>query len=329
MYNSVLKTYVRVVGGFFAILFFPSTSYALGAITFTTSPEFPLPQSQVSISASSYAVDLGASDIAWYIDGKPIKHGIGLATFEFETGEIGKKIVVQMVIPNSPQGVVKEEIVIIPTITDVLWEADTYTPPFYRGKALPTHRSKVKATVVSSAGKNVSVSPINFKWTVNRTLGLGSGVHKQSVSIETGWPKSSLPLKVTGQAVENPDLKIGGQISLPSNSPVVRFYEVTPLQGVRYAKELSNGFVPRANTSNKIKVVPYFVSKSDYLSGKVQSTWSIENKKVSGDGFLNQYLTLPENENATPQTIGFLLQNTNTERLLQKGSGTFTINTKS
>src|SRR5688572_16598777 len=66
---------------------------------------------------------------------------------------------------------------------DLLWQAETYTLPFYKGKALWSKESRVKLLAIPR-GPGVG-NPLNltYKWTKNGTvLGNINGVGKNTIA---------------------------------------------------------------------------------------------------------------------------------------------------
>jgi hypothetical protein len=105
-------------------------------LTLNTIPEKPGANQDVYAEIESYAIDLSRSQVTWLINGVIKKQGFGERTFSFKTGPLGSSMNLR-VVAISPQGQsIEEEIVIQTSEVDLIWKADSYTPPFYKGKAL-------------------------------------------------------------------------------------------------------------------------------------------------------------------------------------------------
>ena len=128
MYKIILKTII------FLGLMFPATTFA-GVVDVTLSPDIPGPNQTISAGLSGVLVDLDQSDMYWYLDDEIQKHGLGEKSFSFTSGDVDERTVLDVIIMIPDGRRIDLQKIIAPMEVDLLWEADTYTPPFYRGKA--------------------------------------------------------------------------------------------------------------------------------------------------------------------------------------------------
>ena len=83
-----------------------------------------------------------------------------------------------------PEGAsaINKMLTINPSDIDLLWEAmDSYTPPFYKGKALPSTESQIKIVAYpnTSGLSNTNQKNISYTWKNNYdTVGSASGYGK-------------------------------------------------------------------------------------------------------------------------------------------------------
>jgi hypothetical protein len=109
---------------------------------------------------------------------------VGKKEFKFTMSESGKLVTIdfEAVPTNAP--VISKTWNFAPVDVDILWQANTYTPPFYKGKALFTPESNVTFIALFNiiiGGKRVDPSDVVYKWKVNRTVdGANSGFGKNS-----------------------------------------------------------------------------------------------------------------------------------------------------
>src|SRR3989344_3741283 len=76
---------------------------------------------------------------------------------------------------------------------DILWQGETYTPPFYQGRTLWSTESRI--TLVAIPHNLGNRNALNYRWTQNSTvLGNVSGVGKHSLSFMD--PIISRPQKI-------------------------------------------------------------------------------------------------------------------------------------
>src|SRR3989339_2090015 len=107
-------------------------------------PPNPAPNENVTINLKSYAYDLNSVLISWSLNGKASALGIGKKSFSTVAGKAGeeKNVVVTISLPD---GTTDTKITIKPSVMVLLWQAnDSYVPPFYKGKAMPTLGSQIK-----------------------------------------------------------------------------------------------------------------------------------------------------------------------------------------
>src|SRR3989344_5564313 len=101
-------------------------------------PPNPAPHENTTIVLKSYVNNLDAAMITWSLDGKTVASAIGKKSFSFTAPAAGieASVVVTVTLPDGP---VETKINIKPSVMVLLWQAnDSYVPPFYKGKALPT-----------------------------------------------------------------------------------------------------------------------------------------------------------------------------------------------
>jgi hypothetical protein len=111
-------------------------------------PENPAPNEGVAISLNSYASNLDAVMITWRVDGKISLSGIGKKTFLLTAPAAGKTTNVSVLIAL-PDGDITKDIAVRPAEMVLLWQADdSYVPPFYKGKAMPSAQSEIKVVAM-------------------------------------------------------------------------------------------------------------------------------------------------------------------------------------
>lgn len=260
----------------------PISSFAAGLdfVNVKLNPKTPGENEDVTVSLESFGVNLDASEIIWYIDKDPIKQGVGVKSLEVHTGDFGQVLHIKAVVLSNLGKRVEKEITIIPSEIDLLWEAQTYTPPFYKGKALPTYKSLVKVVAIPRYGKSIS-DPKDFmySWKYNKTLNVGQGLGKNSALIQMGYPGTPVPVSVD-VSLPTSDW-VGGQksASLKGEEALVRFYEQAPLLGINFNKALGGGGVSEGNQFT-VKAVPYFFSNDDIADHQLIYTWKVNNVNI-------------------------------------------------
>ncbi len=240
-------------------------------------PKIPGANQDVTITIDSFGADLSSSEIIWYEDKDPLKQGIGEKSLMVHTGDFGEVKHIHVVVLSNLGKRVEKTIAIVPAEIDFLWEAQTYTPPFYKGKAMPTFKSLVKVTAIPRYGE-LSSDPKSFiyDWKYNRTLGVGHGLGKNSTIIQMGYAGTPVPVSVS---VTAPNDGWTGEYttSINAREALVRFYEQAPLLGTNFNKALL-GSITSAGNQFTIKAVPYFFSTDDIADNALLYTWTVNNR---------------------------------------------------
>ncbi len=296
----------------------PTTGSASGIdlVNFTLNPKNPGAFEEVRINMESFAVDLNTANIAWYLDREKIGEGLAKKEVTVRTGDFGTFTTLDIVMILRDGTRMDKQIILAPSEIDVLWEAQTYTPPFYRGKALPTFKSNVRLTAFPRVNRLESdPKQFYFKWTANRTQNVGEALGKNSVVVPMGYDGATVPVTVD---VTLPGQNWTGQRSIfvPTLKPKVVLYPHEPLHGTRFRTAWSQEY-KTSETEFVAYAVPYFFSLEDMVNNRLVYTWEI-NRRYTAPGLDARYLTIPKVEDqTTPLTVSFRTQNPS--RILQEG----------
>ena len=288
---------------------------ALDLISISTDPVTPGPNQPVTVSIESYVMNLNSSKITWYVNKEAMKEGIGEKKFQTATKGAGEPVTVDIVILTEDGIRYNKQIVLTPIEVDVLWEANTYVPPFYKGKALPTYKSIVKVSAIPRFNSLTSnPKDYYYKWTVNRTQGGGEGLGKSSIPIGMGWPNANVPITVT---VSTQDGKARGSTMqyIPTTDPKIIFYEQAPLLGIRFDHALG-GEVSAEGNEFRLRAVPYYFSLDNYLNGDLVYSWRKDSARISPEYNPNTLIIQKNGREAQASSINLTVQNA--KRILQQ-----------
>ena len=149
-------------------------------ISIDTIPINPEPGQTVTLTATSYSIDLSQANLTWVYNNTIVAKGVGKTSIAVIAPASGATGVVSVSTTGAGSETVHGSVILRPASVDVIWEAsDSYTPPFYKGKALLAPNGKVRVTAVPSltAPKNLS-----YTWSRNGSaLQNDSGYNKSSV----------------------------------------------------------------------------------------------------------------------------------------------------
>jgi len=319
MKNFILKTIFlfAIIAGLSAFASAADTSSAgeLDNIKFV--PEYPGANTTVSAQFISYTFDVNRAEIAWIINGKV--EGTG-KNFSFTTGNIGSETILTVSVITADEKTLSKTFTFRAVEVDLLWETSTYTPPQYQGKALACPQSEVKVTAIPR-GMKISDAKLIYEWKLDdKNIPDGSGTGKNLLSFympETG-------VETVAITVSTPDEKIKAlnYMTIRVNGPKILFYEVKPLEGPQYQKELGSTF-DLLKSELSLIAEPYFFSRRALPI--LSYEWRMNDKKIDTPqkpNLLN--LTIAEKTAKGASLIRLLLENP--LNILERAEKTLQIN---
>lgn len=299
-------------------LLVPSAVFARGVINLTSEGNLA-PNQTITVRAASSFVDLGGAQIIWSVNGQLLGEGLGRTSQTVTLGPVGVPINVTAAITVGDRAY-KEALTLTPAIIDVLWEAQTSVPPFFHGKALPSHESIVRTYAVPFFGQNNTGVFPEFNWKKDSTITLAKGVNRTSAQFLGAWEKTATPITVEAKLGE---LTISENIRITSYVPSALFYEISPLEGVRTQSTLQ-GQVKNNGVELSVLAVPYGVALSERDRGEIQYNWEAGGKNIQeGFGRAFERVTLSRSEDKKTSgkiSINYTAQNTVNVMQLAKGA---------
>lgn len=300
------------------------------ALFIQISPEIPGANEDITASISSPSLNLDIANISWSIDGKKVSSSLGQKSISFKTGDIGDITTINAT-ASLGNTVLKATATINPSEVDLLWEAvDVYTPPFYKGKSLPTSESSIKITVIPnvfrSNGTAYKLSDLSYKWSRNyEILGSMSGKGIGILSFKNNYLKRE---EIIGVETRNTTgTKTGkGEVRIIITDPKILFYEKNPLLGVMYNKSLFN----TANLPNEelsLVAEPYFISPINKNSSQIKYKWALNNNPVETNQ-QNPSVLVVRQQTGVSGEAEISLEVTNTSKILVTSVNNIVLNFK-
>lgn len=294
-------------------------------LSIVVSPEAPAPGESTTITLSSTLVDLSRSQFVWKVNGNPKDTGAGIRVFTFTMGPSTSSTVVSVAI-TAPNGeVISRAFTFRPGSVALLWEANTYTPPFYRGRALYTPGADVRIVAVPDirepGGGLVPTSRLTYKWSVDEEpFADRSGLGRNTFYLAGAQLQPDQV--VTVDVLRENGLKAAhAEIVIPRNSPVVRFYKSDPLRGILYKSAFVDS-VKLTDTETTIQAEPYFISGTTRESTYVLYTWTLNNEGIEPQSADKSAVTLRQTTGQSGYGVLSLeVQNADLRRLLQHATG--------
>lgn len=277
-------------------------------LNLTLSPEYPAPGETVRLSIQTYALDLNRSNVVWYANDKEIARGAGLTEASVVAGESGFETRI-LVIAEDDEGITAgASAVIRPAEIDLLWEAESYAPPFYEGRVLPGTNSPIHAQAVARFktpnGQTIADSDIVYTWYRNDAVA-GAGRGKSSVTLPGPALFGSDTIRVAAVSVDE-TVSSEASTRISSVDPFITLYENHPLFGVLYHRSLEPG-ATTMETEQKVTAVPYFAGIRSPRDSQLAYEWSVNETRIEPDPREPQTLTITANGYRGPAAISLSL----------------------
>ncbi|MBX4210775.1 hypothetical protein KW783_02260 [Candidatus Parcubacteria bacterium] len=316
---------ILVLACFFTIAVFfvakPLYAQVRPNVNLIVTPQSVAPNQHVTFSIESFSFDINSATVSWFINGKLIKKAVGEKTFNVTVGKAGTATTVLAHIV-APGGIVVDKTVTLrPNTVNLIWQAKTYTPPFYKGKALFTYQSDVEfsalATIIGKNGVRVSPQNLIYTWSVNGDVQADkSGYGKNTIMISS--PLIPRPIYVqVDVTTQDKSIHSSADVTIAPLAPQVVFYENHPLYGTVYEHALPDS-VHLIATEIKIAAIPYFFAGSPK---DLTFTWLVNNKQTVASE--RNSLVLRNNSGTGVSLISLSIQNV--QKTLQAARSTFSI----
>lgn len=288
MFSTILHNMRFSLGigiiGIFLVCFIPAIhTYAQtiptqqGAVSLNMRPAYPEPNTEVTLSLDDYSVKTLGADIIWYVNGLEKVSNKNERSLTLTTGAIGEKITVAVKLVRNNILAFSAERIITPSVVDIILESNTYIPNFYKGRALPSSESTVRAIAIFHDGTNASWSNNSYKWTLDETI-LSGGPLKGKYAMDVVVPRLQ-----SGQLTVEVYNSRGGlvgkkSILIGSVQPQLHIYEYSPLHGLSERAVQS----PRALTSAQTTLYaePFFLNTQILDTLNTDFVWKLNNVTV-------------------------------------------------
>ncbi|OGZ46202.1 MAG: hypothetical protein A3C84_01645 [Candidatus Ryanbacteria bacterium RIFCSPHIGHO2_02_FULL_48_12] len=246
-------------------------------------PRTPGPNQSVEARVVSFSFDRLLASYIWYVDGKVSASGTGRQSTTFTTGKPGSRHIVKVVIQTNDGGVISTSAELTVGDIDLLWSAETTTPPGYPGRALPSIFSLVKVVAlpnIISNGKQINPKSLSYEWLVNgRRLPASSGNGEDSLLLNiTSSPDVETQVTVNVSTLSQ-SIKQTKTISIRPVAQKINFYEIDPARGPKYQRNIAQGFSLGAGSEAKILATPFYFNQRSF--GFLDYVWKIAGQRIS------------------------------------------------
>lgn len=199
---------------------------------------------------------------------------------------------------------------------DLLWQGETYTPPFYGGKSLWSKQSRVHVTALPQGLG--SRSNLNYRWSKNGTiLGNISGVGVNSIYFTDSILSKPQVIKV--EIVSGSRVRAESSVLITPVAPTLSVYENHPLYGFMFHKEVGSAFDLQSREVT-LTTFPLFFSTQSRSDKSIQYGWS--SNESGGESSNSITFRTPDNVSGTSRVSA---EATHMDKISQSSDKTFLI----
>lgn len=292
------KDMSRVLNAFLFLLLFGLVAPAVISaqvgteLSLTLFPEHPRPGESLSVSVESYNIDLNRAELHWYVNDRLVKTGVGDKRLEVTAGRGGEAMVIRVTALGENGLVYSASAAIKPAEVNLLWQAQSYTPPFYRGKALMPFQGTVLVAAIPSFARGNFILPAEsliYTWSEgDDVIGESSGKGKNLFAFRGSVPMRT---KTIGVTVESPDRTMiaSASVGITPVAPRVLFYEDHPRYGLLTGKALINSFF-LVEDETRINAIPFYFETTERAGRDLAYGWQLNYAPLESEK--NPFITL-------------------------------------
>lgn len=292
------------------------TSLLEPTLAIVLEPAYPAPGESFTASINSYS--LTGRTITWAVDGDARPEATDKRAIELVAPEEGVVFRIRATIAEGSRNPIVLNRVLVPGNVDVVVEAETVVPPFYKGMPLPGTGSEVRVIALprlyNTAGALLDSDSLTYQWRVGNRTAL-SGVGEQALTTTIGRSDTFISLVIKNGSGEV--MYEETRVVTPFD-PVVLFYEQSPLYG------LSHTMVSSLNVTTGevgVRAVPYYTSTNIFDNAQVQ--WTLNGAPITNPSASPDVITLRRTGSGGVAEVGFSIRNL--DNLLQHGTGLFNV----
>lgn len=202
---------------------------------------------------------------------------------------------------------------------EIIYQSNTYTPPFYQGRALPSGENKIAAIAYPDlSGTSLDPARLHYKWIKDGVvMNSYTGVGKRLAIFDTSIASDETLVEVE-IADPSGSYRAKKAFYLSDKPAKVLVYEDNSVLGVLYNRVVPKTF-NLANSEASFTGAPYFFSVANSTDSAVRYQWNVGGED---SGRLNR-LTVRSGGGSGLSPIS--LQATHANKYTQFGSYAFTI----
>ena len=199
-------------------------------------------------------------------------------------GKAGKPTTITDTIEPLNGNAIIKTFILNPQTVDIIWEARTYAPPFYKGKALYSPQENIvfvaMPNLTNANGVVTNPSAVTYFWRQDATAyadrsgyGVNNFSYKGSILLK--------PVIIDAEVADGAGLTTKNYVSLAPTAPIAGIYEDSPLYGILWNNELSRGFDFGEREERTIAAIPYFFGSESGTGANLSYVWTINGIEIS------------------------------------------------
>lgn len=276
--KSLLLIIILLVAGASNAQFVPD------ALSLVASPSSPSPRETVTVRAATPTFDKNTAVFSWSVDGKsrPDFSGLGKDSISLTAGGVGSVTTVRVNVSRAGSEGNSASLNIIVSDLALPWFAETYTPKWYKGKALPVANSVVSVAAIPRiiiGGRALRPEELIYRWDLDDEEGIVSGIGKETFRVKiSDLPKTTHRVRVL---VEDAGKRIQkeAEVFFLAFEPRVVIYPSSPLGGGEWRSAAAN-FSAASGGLLDFVAEPFFFSASTKKT--LAFSWNVAGQEVAG-----------------------------------------------
>jgi hypothetical protein len=249
-----------------------------GAFSVSITPQYPAPQTAVTLSFLSSTLDLNNTSMTISSGGKQIYQG-SVQPVAVMTGNAGKVTTVTVTM-TSAGARYSQSVVLQPQDVALIAEPLSSAPILYPGKPLVPLEGNTRVVAIANfadaAGRTIDPSTLSYTWTVDGAeIANSSGIGKTTVVVASPIQYRTRTVSVLIQS-QSGSLVGQDSLELVPQEASMRLYENDPLLGIRFEHALSGSYaIP--GTEASLYAAPFSLP---LIGGLPSITWFLNGDKV-------------------------------------------------
>ena len=298
---SLFAALLLIPGTSIAQSFLPGTSPDL---TISATPADPGPGDTVTLSVQSSLLDLSGADITWTSGGKTILEGVGATSAQVTMGPLGTPTSVSASASVAGQSA-NAAVMLVPESVDLLFDASSYAPPFYKGRTLPSPASSLRVQAIPhiiTASGTAAPDTLTYTWAEDGSvLGSLSGRGRSSALLPPPPLFGSSVVSVEARTSDGA-YSASASVRIPAIDPGITLYQDNPLFGIEFYNAVADRAAV-ADIETTFAAVPYFIAATSPDDPDLSYAWRVNGLPLASATSSSSEITLNAAGVSGPTTL--------------------------